>query len=84
MFVFTGASFGNLKEGGSQGSYLIFLDHTDYHCNLLNWQSKRQTMPHSLLAAEKIAAVKGIDSNIYIRDILWINQSSNTDNSIYT
>ena len=34
MFVFTGASFGNLKEGGSQGSYLIFLDHTDYHCNL--------------------------------------------------
>ena len=31
MFVFRGASFANLKEGGSQGSYLIFLDHTDYH-----------------------------------------------------
>ena len=34
LFVYIDASFGNLKDGGSQGSYFIFLVDTDYHCNL--------------------------------------------------
>ena len=34
LFVYTDASFGNLNDGGSQGSYLIFLVDNDYNCNL--------------------------------------------------
>ena len=37
LFVYTDVSFGNLKDCGSQGSYLIFAVDTDYHCNLLSW-----------------------------------------------
>ena len=41
LYVYTDASFGNLNDRGSQGSYLIFLVGNDYNCNLLSWQSKR-------------------------------------------
>ena len=34
LFVYKDASFGNLNDGGSQGSYLIFLVDNDYNCNL--------------------------------------------------
>ena len=72
MFVNTDASFGNLKDGESQGSYLIFLADTDYHCNLLSWQAKRlKRISRSSLAAETIAALEGIDAAIYIREIFY-------------
>ena len=59
-------------DGGNQGSYLIFLVDTDYHCNLLSWQSKRlKRIPRSSLAAETVAALDGTDAAIYIREIFY-------------
>ena len=59
-------------DGGSQGSYLIFLLDTDYHCNLLSWQSKRlKRIPRSSLDAETVAALDGIDATIYTREIFY-------------
>ena len=79
----TGASFGNLKDGGSQGSYLIFLVSTDYHCNLLSWQSKRlKRIPRSSLAAETIAALEHINVVIYIREVFYELTTLFTDNKI--
>ena len=72
LFVYTDATFGSLKDRGSQGWYLIFLVDTDYHCKSLSWQSKRlKQIPRSSLAPETIAALKGIDAAIYIRDIFY-------------
>ena len=69
-FVYTDAQFRNLNDGGSQGSYLIFLVDNDYNCNLLSWQSKRlKRIPRSSLAAEAIAILEGIDPAISIREI---------------
>ena len=39
--IYTDASYGNLKNGGSQGAYLIFLMEENNFCNLLSWQSKQ-------------------------------------------
>ena len=41
LFVYTDASFRNLNDGGSHGSYLIFLVDNDYNCNPLSWPSKQ-------------------------------------------
>ena len=70
LFVYTDASFGNLNDRESQGSYLIFLVGNDYNCNLLSWQSKRlKGIPRSSLVAETIAVLEDIDVAIFIREI---------------
>ena len=69
-FVYTDAQFRNLNDGGSQGSYLIFLVDNDYNCNLLSWQSKRlKRIPRNSLAAETIAVLEGVDTAIYLTEI---------------
>ena len=72
LFVYTDASFGNLKDGGSQGAYLVFLlDESDI-CNLITWQSKwLKRIPRSSLAAETIALLDGIDAGVYIAQLFF-------------
>ena len=41
IVVYTDASCGNLKNGESQGAYLIFLMGENDFCNLLSWLSKQ-------------------------------------------
>ena len=56
LFVYTDASLGNLKDGGSQGAYLVFLLDESDNCNLITWQSKRlKCIQISSLAAKTIA-----------------------------
>ena len=56
LFVYTDASLGNLKDGGSQGAYLVFLLDESDNCNLITWQSKRlKRIQRSSLAAKTIA-----------------------------
>ena len=56
LFLYTDASFGNLKDGGSQGAYLVFLLEESDNCNLITWQSKRlKRIQRSSLAAKTIA-----------------------------
>lgn len=40
-FLYTDASFGNLKSGDSQGSCIIFLVQENSPSNSLSWQSKK-------------------------------------------
>lgn len=56
LFLYTDACFGNLKDGGSQGAYLVFLLEESDNCNLITWQSKRlKRIQRSSLAAKTIA-----------------------------
>ena len=72
LFVYADASFGNLKDGGSQGTYLVFLlDESDI-CNLITWQSKwLKPIPRSSLEAETIALLDGIDAGVYIVQLFF-------------
>ena len=56
IVAYTDAAFANLPDGGSQGSYLIFLVGDDGFCSLVSWQSKRiRRIVRSALAAESLA-----------------------------
>ena len=71
LYIFTDASFGNLEDGGSQGSYLIFLVDNENRCNILSWQSKRLCrIARSSLTAETLAINDGIDAAIQIQVLL--------------
>ena len=71
-FVYTDASFGNLKDGGSQGAYLVcLLDERD-NCNLITWQLKcLKHIPRSSLVAETIALLDGIGAGAYIAQLFF-------------
>ena len=72
LFVYTDASFGNLKNGGSQGAYLVLLLDESGSCNLITWQSKRlKRIPRSSVAAKTIALLDGIDAGVYIAQLLF-------------
>ena len=72
LFVYTDASLGNLKGGGSQGAYLVFLLDESDNCNLVTWQSKRlKRILRSSLAAETIAMLDDIDAGVYIAQLFF-------------
>ena len=81
LVCFTDAAFGNLPDGGSQGSYLMFIVGENGSCNLLSWQSKRlKRIARSSLAAESLAMSDGVDAAIYIgtmyNEIMYGNSES--------
>ena len=70
LFVYTEVSFGNLKNGGSQGAYLVFLLDQKDICNLITWQSKQlKRILKSSLAAETIALLNGI--GVYVAQLFF-------------
>ena len=72
LFVHTEASFGNLKDGGSQGTYLVFLLDENDNCYLINWQVKwLKSIPRNSVAAETIAMLDGIDADVYIAQLFF-------------
>ena len=67
---YTDAAFGNLHDGGSQGSYLVFLVGDGQKCNLLSWQSKRlKRVVRSTLSAESLAMSECIDGTVFIASL---------------
>ena len=81
LICFTDAAFGNLPDGGSQGSYLIFLVGENGICSLLSWQSKRlKRVVRSSLAAESLAMSDCVDAAIFIasmyKSIMYGDQCS--------
>ena len=69
MVVYTDASCGNLKNGGSQEVYLIFLMEEDNFCNLLSWESKQlKRVTRSSLTAETIALLDGVEAALYMKE----------------
>ena len=63
VVVFCDASFGNLRDGSSQGGFIIFLVSTTSKCCPLTWQSRKiRRVCKSTLAAESWAMVEAVES----------------------
>ena len=66
--VFADASYGNLKDGGSQGGSIIFLSDENNEAPI-SWSSHRlKRVAKSILCAETLFVVKALD-NAYLYDI---------------
>lgn len=68
---YSDASFGNLSDGGSQGSYLVFLvDHRGVR-SVVSWQSRKvRRVVKSTLAAETLALLDGAEASILISNLV--------------
>ena len=61
------ASFANLGNGGSQGSYVIFLRDESCKRNICSWQSRKvRRVVKSTLAAETLALLDGAEASILL------------------
>ena len=70
FILYTDASFGNLENGGSQGSCNLFLADENGSCNLLSWQSKKlKRVARSSLTAETLAMLNGVEAALYVREL---------------
>ena len=57
FLCFNDSSFGSLCDGGSQGSYVIFLEGQNGNCSPLMWQSKKlHRVEKSTIAAENFVS----------------------------
>ena len=63
MVIFCDASFANLRDGNSQGGYLLLLVSKSGDCCPLSWQSKKlRRVCKSTLGAEAWAMVEAVES----------------------
>ena len=71
LVVHSDASYGNLKGGGSQGGFIVFISDKDGFCSPVAWASKRiKRVVRSTLSAETLAAVDAVDAAYLISKIL--------------
>ena len=83
IVAYSDASFANLKDGGSQGGYIIFLLGSNNKYMPIAWQSKRiRRVVKSTLAAETLAMVDMAEACIFYRKLLLelLQLGDNTDN----
>ena len=67
IISFSDASWGNLRDGGSQGGYLLFMVGANGVANLIGWQSHRlKRVARSTIAAETLAAGEACESAILL------------------
>ena len=66
------ASYANLKDGGSQGSYIILMtDEINKLMAPIAWQSKRiKRVVKSTLAAETLSLVEAADASFWLQSVL--------------
>ena len=71
IIVFTDGAHGNLVDGGSQGSYFVFLVGENGKCALISWQAKRICrVAKRSLAAETLSMSDGIDGTVFVNALL--------------
>ena len=71
LAVYSDASYGNLKDGNSQGAYVIFLCDETGRCSPIAWSSRKvKRVARSSLAAETLAAVEALDEAYLISVLL--------------
>ena len=71
IIVYADASYGNLRDGGSQGGYIIFLADKYGRCAPISWCSKRlKRVARSTLSAETQAATEALDAAYLLRKFL--------------
>ena len=70
--VYTDASHANLPDGvGSTGGFIVFLKGENGNSCPLYWESKRiRRVVKSTIAAETLAATEGIDTAIYLSNVI--------------
>jgi transposase InsO family protein len=67
IIIYTDASLGNLKDGGSQGAQMACLYGEEGMINPLWWSSKKiRRVARSTIAAETMALADGIDMGIFL------------------
>ena len=63
IVIYSDASYGNLRDGGSQGGNIVFLADENGGCAPVSWTSKRlKRVTKSTLSAETLAAGDALDS----------------------
>ena len=71
IVCYTDASFANLRDGASQGGYIIFLVGKDGKYSPLTWKSKKlKRVVKSTLSAETLALEEGIEACFMLKSIL--------------
>ena len=86
IVVYTDASYNNLPNGGSQGSYFIWLSDGNF-CVPITWRSTRiKKVVRSTLAAETIALADGCDAAYSVKSLICeiFGISENLATHIYT
>ena len=69
--VYSDASYGNLKDGGSQGGHIVFISDSKGTCAPISWSSKKiKRVARSTLGAETLSAVDALDSAYLVAKIL--------------
>ena len=76
---FNDSSFGNLCDGGSQGSYIILLEGQNGNCSPLMWQSKKlRRVVRSTMATETLSQVEAAEACFWslgiLKEILFNSQ----------
>jgi hypothetical protein len=82
--TFTDASFANLPNAGSQGSFVsLVVDQNGVYCPVA-WQSRKiRRVVKSTLAAECLAAVEAAEISIYIASVLKEILHHSVDTCVY-
>ena len=71
IVIYSDASLVNLRDGGSQGGFLVFLEGENKKFSLVYWQlSKVKRVVKSTLAAECFAELEGAEMAFVIRSVL--------------
>jgi len=70
--VYTDASFGNLDNGaGSMGGHVVFLKDRYNRSSPIDWKSRKiKRIVRSTLAAEALSLGDGLDTGMFIKDML--------------
>ena len=71
IVVYADASLGNLREGASQGAYIIFLKDKQNNCSVLSWSSQKiKRVVRSVLTAETLAMSDAVDKAMVLNELL--------------
>ena len=85
LTVYADASYGNLRDGGSQGGYIIFLSDRYGRCSPMSWCSKRiRRVARSTLSAETQAAVEALDASYLLKKSLSEIVDADLEVTLYT
>ena len=68
---YSDASYANLRDGGSQGGYLIFVSDEQNNRSLVSWQSRRvRRVVKSTLAAEALALLDAAQAGVLMAHMI--------------
>ena len=86
IVIFCDASFGNLKDGSSQGGFIIFLVSSSGKCCPITWQSRKiRRVCKSTLAAESWAMIEAVESGELVKtQFSEVTQTQKLDVAVLT